>query len=165
MCCATVHTVRPGFCLQAGCPVQGLDALSFVGRATLEWGKAGVDAANQALTKLDEAGDTWLHGWDSPSALGQIPARHGPADNEHSPWPRAQARPADSQAWTPFGFHDDSASEAAASPPGPVESPVTITADEPSPPPGEMLSWQAVQIATLECMAARPGIWPVTRCH
>ena len=109
MCTATVCKLSPA---HHGLLLQGLDALSFVGRATLEWGRASVDAASQALTKLDEAGDTWLQGWDSPS--GRIPARHAAAQR---PSPsQAEAGQSKNQGWSPFDFHDDSASESAASP-------------------------------------------------
>ena len=112
---------------------QGLDALSFVGRATLEWGRASVDAASQALTKLDEAGDTWLQGWDSPS--GRIPARHG-ATLQPSP-PQAEAEQSKDQGWSPFDFHDDSASESAASP-APRDSEAAGLAASSSRSPGEL---------------------------
>ena len=115
---------------------QGLDALSFVGRATLEWGKAGVDAANQALTKLDVAGDTWLHGWDSPSPSAQIAARHA---SPPQPSPSHRDKPAEcteNPAWSPFDFRDDSASESAASPAAVRESSPADATDCSSKSPG-----------------------------
>ena len=112
--------------------LQSLDALSFVGRATLQWGRAGMDAASQALNKLDEAGEAWLLNWEEgQSSQGRIPAEPSsrPAQagqggqrrlvqrqHQQAPQQLDLQQPAAAEAgWSqPFGF-DDSASESGAS--------------------------------------------------